>query len=41
MRFGKLAYDEYGGMLCWIVPPQVWTVIQRYLMARADFSGTK
>jgi hypothetical protein len=41
MRFGKLAYDEYAGMLCWIVPPQVWTVIQRYLMARGTPLGDK
>ncbi|MFN3658169.1 MAG: hypothetical protein ACK4UO_13010 [Pseudolabrys sp.] len=33
-RFGKLAYENYDGMLTWIVPPQVWTQIDRYLIAR-------
>lgn len=39
MKFGKLPYEDYGGMLSWIVPPQVWTVIQNYMMARNTPSG--
>jgi hypothetical protein len=39
MRFGKLPYEDYGGMLTWIVPPQVWTQIQKYMIARATPSG--
>lgn len=39
MRFGKLAYEDYGGMKCWIIPPQVWTVIQKYYMARSTPFG--
>lgn len=39
MKFGKLPYEDYGGMLCWIVPPQVWTVIQNYMMARGTPKG--
>jgi hypothetical protein len=38
-RFGKLAYEEYDGMLCWIMPPQVATMIDRYLMARNTALG--
>lgn len=34
MKFGKLPYEAYDGMLCWIVPPQVETVIDTYLIAR-------
>jgi len=34
IKFGKLAYEAYDGMLCWIVPPQVETVIDTYLIAR-------
>ena len=37
IRFGKLPFENYGGMLTWIVPPQVQTEIQRYLLSR----GTK
>lgn len=39
MRFGKLPYEDYGGMKCWIVPPQVWTVIQKYMIARVTTNG--
>lgn len=39
MKFGKLAYDDYGGMLTWIIPPQVWTVIQQYMIARVTVNG--
>jgi hypothetical protein len=39
MRFGKLPYEDYGGMLTWIIPPQVSTVIQLYLMARGTPLG--
>src|SRR3954464_2229569 len=39
MRFGKLPYEDYGGMLSWIIPPQVWTVIQTYMMARGTPAG--
>ena len=34
MKFGKLPYEAYDGMLCWIVPPQVETIIDTYLIAR-------
>jgi hypothetical protein len=37
--FGKLAYEDYGGMLSWIIPPQVWTIIQQYFMARMTPGG--
>src|SRR5207245_167753 len=39
MRFGKIAYEDYGGMLSWIIPPQVWTIIQKYYMARGTPFG--
>lgn len=39
MRFGKLPYEDYGGLLTWIVPPQVWTVIQKYMLVRNTPSG--
>lgn len=39
MKFGKLPYEKYDGMLCWIVPPQVSTVLQTYLMARGTNLG--
>jgi hypothetical protein len=39
MRFGKLPYEDYGGMLTWIIPPQVWTVIQLYMMMRNTPKG--
>lgn len=39
IRFGKLPFDDYGGMLCWIVPPQVQTEIQRYLLSRGTPLG--
>jgi hypothetical protein len=39
MRFGKIAYEDYTGMLCWIIPPQVWTIIQKYYMARGTPFG--
>ena len=38
-RFGKLAYEEYGGLMCWIMPPQVATMIDKYLIARATSLG--
>lgn len=38
-RFGKLPYEDYGGMLTWIVPPQVWSVIQLYMIARVTPAG--
>lgn len=41
IRFGKLPYEDYAGMLCWIIPPQVWTVIQKYLMARVTQMGDR
>jgi len=34
MRFGKLPYEDYGGMLTWIIPPQLWTLIQQYMISR-------
>jgi hypothetical protein len=39
LRFGKIAYDDYGGMLSMIIPPQAWTVIQKYFMARGTPLG--
>lgn len=39
MKFGKLPYEDYGGMLCWVMPPQVWTVIQTYMIARVTVNG--
>lgn len=39
MRFGKLPYEDYGGMLTWIVPPQVWTQIEKYMIARITAKG--
>jgi hypothetical protein len=39
LRFGKLAYGDYGGMLCWIIPVQVWSVIQKYMIARNTPQG--
>jgi hypothetical protein len=39
MKFGKLAYEQYDGMLCWVVPPQVATMMDRYLMARNTALG--
>jgi hypothetical protein len=39
LRFGKLAYEDYGGMLCWIIPVQVWSVIQKYMIARNTPQG--
>jgi hypothetical protein len=41
MRFGKLPYEDYGGMLTWIIPPQVWTVIQKYMIARGTVLGDR
>jgi len=39
MRFGKLPYEDYGGMLTWIIPPQVKTVVDLYFMARGTPQG--
>ena len=39
LRFGKLPYEDYGGMLTWIIPPQVWTQIQKYMIARVTAKG--
>jgi hypothetical protein len=39
LRFGKLAYEDYGGMKTWIIPPQVWTQIQKYMIARVTPRG--
>lgn len=41
MRFGKLAFEDYGGMLTWIVPPQTWTMIQKYLLNRGTQLGDR
>jgi hypothetical protein len=41
MRFGKLPYQDYGGMLTWIIPPQVWTQIQKYMVARGTDLGDR
>lgn len=39
IRFGKLPFEDYGGMLTWIVPPQVQTEIQKYLLSRGTPLG--
>jgi hypothetical protein len=39
MRFGKLAYEDYAGMMCWLIPPQIWSVIQKYIIARGTPLG--
>jgi hypothetical protein len=39
IRFGKLPFEDYGGMLTWIMPPQVWTEISRYMLSRATVLG--
>lgn len=41
LRFGKLPYEDYGGMLTWIIPPQVWSVIQKYMVARGTDLGDR
>lgn len=39
IRFGKLAFEDYGGMLTWIMPPQVQTELQRYMLSRGTVLG--
>lgn len=39
IRFGKLAFEDYGGMLTWVMPPQVWTEISRYILSRGTVLG--
>ncbi len=39
IRFGKLPFEDYGGMLTWIMPPQVWTEISRYMLSRGTPLG--
>lgn len=41
LRFGKIAYDQYDGMLTWIIPPQVWTHIQKYMISRGTVLGDR
>jgi hypothetical protein len=38
-RFGKLPYEDYGGMKTWIMPPQAWSVIEKYMIARITTTG--
>jgi hypothetical protein len=38
-RFGQLPYEDYGGMKTWIMPPQLWTVIEKYMIARVTVTG--
>lgn len=38
-RFGKLAYEDYDGLMTWIMPPQVYTWVDRYLMAKGTPLG--
>jgi hypothetical protein len=38
-RFGKLPYEDYGGMKTWIMPPQAWTIIEKYMIARITTTG--
>lgn len=39
IRFGKLPFENYGGMLTWVMPPQVWTEISRYMLSRGTPLG--
>jgi hypothetical protein len=39
VRFGKLPFEDYGGMLTWIMPPQVWTEISKYMLSRGTPLG--
>lgn len=39
VRFGKLPFEDYGGMLTWIMPPQVYTEISRYMLSRGTPLG--
>ncbi len=39
IRFGKLPFEDYGGMLTWIMPPQVYTEISRYMLSRGTPLG--
>jgi len=32
-RFGKLPYEQYDGLLAWLMPPQVWSIIEKYMIA--------
>lgn len=41
IRFGKLPFENYGGMLTWIMPPQVQTEVQRYILSRGTVLGDK
>lgn len=41
LRFGKLDYADYGGMKCWIMPPQVHTIIDKYMIARNTALGDR
>lgn len=38
-RFGKLPYEAYDGLLTWIMPPQVHTIVDKYLIARNTTLG--
>jgi hypothetical protein len=39
LRFGKLPYEQYDGLMTWIQPPQVASVIQKYMIARITTNG--
>lgn len=39
IRFGKLPFEDYGGMLTMIIPPQVNTEIQKYMLSRGTPLG--
>jgi hypothetical protein len=41
LRFGKLPYEDYGGMKCWIIPPQIATQIDKYMIARNTNQGDR
>lgn len=41
IRFGQLPFEDYGGMLTWIMPPQVYTEMQKYLLSRGTPLGDK
>jgi hypothetical protein len=41
LRFGKLPYEDYGGMKTWVIPPQVATQIDKYMIARNTAAGDR
>lgn len=39
IKFGNLPFEDYGGMLTWVMPPQTNTQIQRYILSRGTILG--